>query len=56
MLLSETFSLLNIIGTIDKPTAGSLYLFGQEVKEQSKDSELASIRLCHVSHCHCPHD
>ena len=41
-------SLLNIIGTIDQPTSGTLYLFGQEVKKEAKDKELANIRLQHV--------
>lgn len=49
-------SLLNIIGTIDKPSSGSLFLFGRKVKEQSKDSDLASIRLCHVSETQCHHN
>lgn len=41
-------SLLNIIGTIDQPTSGALYLFGKRVENKAKDKELAEIRLRHV--------
>ncbi|KAK8799112.1 hypothetical protein WA171_005860 [Blastocystis sp. BT1] len=41
-------SLLNIIGTIDKPSSGSLFLFGKEILPSSEDNELAAIRLCHL--------
>lgn len=41
-------SLLNIIGTIDQPTSGALYLFGERVENKAKDKELAEIRLRHV--------
>ena len=37
--------MLNIIGTIDKPTKGDLYICGVRVKFSTKDSLLASIRL-----------
>lgn len=43
-----TISLLNIIGTIDKPTSGSVYLFGKEVKYHEKEDNLAKLRLHHV--------
>ena len=42
-------SLLNIIGTIDQPTSGALYLFGKHVENKAKDKELAEIRLRHVA-------
>jgi putative ABC transport system ATP-binding protein len=38
-------TLLNIIGTIDKPTKGSLSLLGQTVDAKSSDSYLANLRL-----------
>ena len=41
-------SLLNIIGSIDKPTSGSVCLFGREVKYDGKESELAKLRLEHA--------
>ena len=41
-------SLLNILGTIDKPTSGQVYLFGKEVKFNENDDNLAKLRLQHV--------
>lgn len=41
-------SLLNIIGTIDKPTSGSVLLFGNEVRYNGGDKELAALRLEHA--------
>jgi putative ABC transport system ATP-binding protein len=38
-------TMLNIIGTIDKPTKGDLYICGLRVKNNPPDSLLASIRL-----------
>ena len=38
-------SLLNIIGTIDRPTRGSVSLCGARVRERTSDSELAALRL-----------
>ena len=38
-------TLLNILGTIDEPTAGSIELLGQQVDASSTDSYLASLRL-----------
>lgn len=38
-------TMLNIIGTIDKPTKGDLYICGLRVKSSTKDELLASIRL-----------
>lgn len=41
-------SLLNIIGTIDDPTDGEVFLFGHLVKYLNNDAELANIRLSYV--------
>uniref|UniRef100_A0A7S1KLG9 ABC transporter domain-containing protein n=1 Tax=Percolomonas cosmopolitus TaxID=63605 RepID=A0A7S1KLG9_9EUKA len=38
-------SLLNIIGTIDKATKGRIQIGNSQVREQTKDSQLANIRL-----------
>ena len=37
--------MLNIIGTIDKPSKGDVYICGLRIKSSTKDSLLASIRL-----------
>ncbi|CAI2359694.1 unnamed protein product [Moneuplotes crassus] len=42
-------TMLNIIGTIDKPTKGDLYLCGLRVKSNTQDKLLASIRLNKVA-------
>ncbi|RNF10456.1 putative ABC transporter [Trypanosoma conorhini] len=39
-------TLLNVLGTIDLPTKGNLYLFGQRITAQTPDSVLAHLR-CH---------
>ena len=36
---------MNIIGTIDKPSKGDIYICGLRIKQSTKDSLLASIRL-----------
>eukprot|EP00948_MAST-09A_sp_MAST-9A-sp1_P000154 g154.t1 len=41
-------SMLNIIGTIDKPTRGDLILCGKRIKSTTKDSDLADLRLKHL--------
>lgn len=41
--------MLNLIGTIDKPTKGDLYLCGLRVKNDTNDRTLASIRLNKVA-------
>lgn len=41
--------MLNIIGTIDKPTKGDLYICGLRVKNNTQDSLLAAIRLNKLS-------
>ncbi len=38
-------TLLNILGTIDSPTAGEVELFGERVTADSSDSYLADLRL-----------
>ena len=38
-------TLLNIIGTIDKPSKGDVYICGLRIKYSTKDQLLASIRL-----------
>ena len=38
-------TMLNIIGTIDKPSKGDVYICGLRIKANTKDSLLASIRL-----------
>eukprot|EP00741_Cyanophora_paradoxa_P018695 tig00021073_g18044.t1 len=38
-------SLLNIIGTIDKPTKGKLWIGGLPITDRTSDAELAEIRL-----------
>merc|ERR1712000_105754 len=38
-------TLLNLIGTIDKPTKGELFLCGQRINDKTSDALLAEIRL-----------
>lgn len=38
-------TLLNMLGTIDKPSAGDIYLFGNKIDTKSSDRELAKLRL-----------
>jgi putative ABC transport system ATP-binding protein len=38
-------SLLNLIGTIDKPTKGSIAVCGLSISDKTHDSALASVRL-----------
>ena len=38
-------TMLNIIGTIDKPSKGDVYICGLRIKYSTKDELLASIRL-----------
>lgn len=37
-------TLLNILGTIDTPTKGNLFLFGKRVTDRTPDAELAAMR------------
>ena len=41
-------SLMNIIGTIDKPTKGELQVCGTRITSNTTDEELASIRLSRI--------
>jgi putative ABC transport system ATP-binding protein len=41
-------TLLNIIGTLDAPSKGSVELLGSVVNNESKDDELAELRLKHL--------
>jgi len=38
-------SLLNILGTIDKPTKGELHICGHRITGQTTDEEFAWLRL-----------
>jgi putative ABC transport system ATP-binding protein len=38
-------TMLNILGTIDKPTKGELFIGGNRITESTKDHELSDIRL-----------
>eukprot|EP01114_Cavostelium_apophysatum_P012754 TRINITY_DN2926_c0_g1_i1.p1 TRINITY_DN2926_c0_g1~~TRINITY_DN2926_c0_g1_i1.p1 ORF type:complete len:275 (+),score=59.28 TRINITY_DN2926_c0_g1_i1:52-876(+) len=41
-------TLLNILGTIDKPTKGTVELFGSKIGSDSSDSYLANLRLSKI--------
>jgi len=41
-------TLLNILGTIDKPTGGSIEILGTPIDSKSKDSYLATLRLSKI--------
>ena len=43
-------TMLNIIGTIDRPTRGDMLLCGERVTAETPDSVLARIRLAHCSY------
>jgi putative ABC transport system ATP-binding protein len=45
---TKMFSLLNILGTIDKPTKGSLEICGVHVANKTTDRVLADLRLHHI--------
>ena len=38
-------TMLNIMGTIDKPTKGELYVYNNKIKSTTADKILASLRL-----------
>jgi len=44
-------SLLNCIGTIDKPTKGDLYICGKRVSSKTPDAEVAKLRLNNIGFC-----
>ena len=41
-------TLLNLIGTIDSPSDGELYIMSQRIDGQSKDEFLSQLRLKHI--------
>eukprot|EP01098_Paradermamoeba_levis_P003722 TRINITY_DN1660_c0_g2_i1.p1 TRINITY_DN1660_c0_g2~~TRINITY_DN1660_c0_g2_i1.p1 ORF type:complete len:254 (+),score=58.59 TRINITY_DN1660_c0_g2_i1:236-997(+) len=41
-------TLLNILGTLDKPTSGVLEILGTPINDKSKDAYLASLRLSKI--------
>lgn len=41
-------SLLNILGTIDKPSKGELYIGGKRITSQTTDDEFAQLRLRNI--------
>lgn len=41
-------TLLNVLGTIDTPTKGNLFLFGKRITDQTPDSDLAALRCRRV--------
>ena len=38
-------TLLNIIGTIDKPTKGEMFICGKRINAETTDKELSKLRL-----------
>ena len=40
--------MLNIMGTIDKPTKGDVYICGNKIKTTTDDKFLASLRLTYI--------
>lgn len=42
-------TMLNIIGTIDKPTKGEVFIAGHKIKSSTEDKLLASLRLHYLS-------
>lgn len=41
-------TLLNLIGTIDSPSDGELYIMGKKIDGNSKDEDLSNLRLVHI--------
>jgi putative ABC transport system ATP-binding protein len=41
-------SLLNVMGTIDKPTKGDLIICGHKIKSNTEDSIMAGLRLSYL--------
>lgn len=41
-------TLLNLIGTIDSPTGGELFIMDQKIDGNSKDEFLSQLRLKHI--------
>jgi len=44
-------SMLNIIGTIDKPTKGDIYISGKRISSKTTDTEVANLRLRKIGFC-----
>lgn len=44
-------SMLNIMGTIDIPTKGDLYLCGQRICNKTTDSQVSDLRLKNIGFC-----
>lgn len=44
-------SMLNIIGTIDKPTKGDIYITGKRISSKTTDTEVANLRLKKIGFC-----
>merc|ERR1712113_1118330 len=44
-------SMLNIIGTIDKPTKGDIYITGKRISNKTTDTEVANLRLRKIGFC-----
>jgi putative ABC transport system ATP-binding protein len=41
-------TLLNLLGTIDKPSSGTLELFGKKIDSTSTDNFLSNLRLAKI--------
>lgn len=41
-------TLLNLIGTIDSPSSGELYILDKEISKKSSDAYLSKLRLSHI--------
>lgn len=41
-------TLLNLIGTIDSPSDGELYIMNHRIDQESKDNFLSQLRLKHI--------
>ena len=41
--------MLNIMGTIDKPTKGEIWICGNKIKSTTDDKLLASLRLNYLA-------
>eukprot|EP01084_Bolivina_argentea_P203772 347968_1 len=44
-------SMLNIIGTIDKPTKGDIYITGKRISNKTTDTQVANLRLRKIGFC-----
>ena len=46
-------TLLNLIGTLDAPSTGTIEVMGQAVDKDTPDEALAELRLKHIGSCCC---